>query len=508
MADELPDGFRIEEGGAPPPGFRIEGSGPQYEHPRGAAGAGMLSLVTGALSQIPAGLSGVLAAARNSQLRSRGEPEGASAADVVQSVSNSLTFQPRTQGGREAAETLSKPFALIERGADIAGDVLGGSSPAAETAVKTLLLGGPSVFGLPSAARIPGGIRPRPRNRPQQIAADAQAKGYVVDPAATNPAAGPLTGAGGKIKTQQLASQRNQAVTNRLIREEFDIPDGVEITPDVLASIRRKAAESYEAVRGAGRIDTDVAYRRDLARATEQFRRPAQDFPSIAGKQTKRLREVADSLETQSFDAASAVDAMRLLRQEADAAFRKGRSAEATAWRRMADALEGAVERDLSRKLGPDNEILTNFRQARQTIAKTHSVEKALDGVNVNAHKLARQLNDGKPLSGNLFDVAKFAQEFPKLTRIINESVPNFSPLDMALMTSSMGGAGLAGFGLGPAASTVAALPFFYSALRPAIRSAALGKPGQAIARSTGVDTGLALPGVFGSGTLADEANR
>jgi hypothetical protein len=113
-------------------------------------------------------------------------------------------------------------------------------------------------------------------------------------------------------------------------------------------------------------------------------------------------------------------------------------------------------------------EILSKYLNARATIAKSYSVEKALNAAtgNVSALKLGVQLSKGKPLSGDIKKVGEFGAQFPKAARELNESLPGVSPLDYAL------GGGL-GVATGNPGLMAAALG------RPAVRSLILSKPYQ-----------------------------
>ena len=434
-------------------------------------------VLTGAVSTPLAGLRGIAAAI----------PGGQSPVEAVQETQEALTFQPRLPQGQLLAQAVGKPFELLERGADLAGELSGDPEDVlGATAVKTALLGAPMALGF-------RGGRPAPRTPRQQVAANAQQSGYVVDPAATNTGirAGVLEGAGGKLKTQQVAAVRNQQVTNDLAARSVGLPEGVPITREALSSVRAQAADSFRALERAGQITTDTVFRRDVSNAMSSIRRAQRDFPRTT-KGANDLVKIAEEISnTQQFDAGSAIAAMRLLRDSADDAFRNGRGQQGKAYRGLSDALEDAIERDLIRQtqsgtLPQGQLIVENFRNARQRIAKTHSIEDALEGFEVSAPKLAAQLRRGRPLSAELKQIAEFADQFPKITRTMREAVPQFSPLDIWT--------GLASGGAGVATGNLALLaPAVFSAARPAIRNLSLSRPGQNLAIQPQI-TGGRLP--------------
>jgi hypothetical protein len=114
--------------------------------------------------------------------------------------------------------------------------------------------------------------------------------------------------------------------------------------------------------------------------------------------------------------------------------------------------------------------LANRFDQARQMIAKTYSVEAALnEGTgNVVASQLGNQLKKGKPLSGGLALAARFAQAFPKAAEEVRHS-PGVSAVDALI---GAGGAVTINPGL-------AALPL----ARVGTREALLSSAGQRLAK-------------------------
>lgn len=461
----------------------VEKPRPEGNLPFGAF-ENFLQMGTGAIAAPVSGLAGLVASAI---------PGGDDPADIVERVGRGLTFEPRTQAGQDVSEFVSRPFELFERFSDTAGEVTGEPEDTlGATAVKTALLSLPAALGL-------RGLGKKPLTRRQQVAKAAQEEGYVVPPASVSDrfAPGFLEGAGGKLKTQQEASIRNQAVTNRLVSREFNIPEGTPITPEVLAAVRREAGEAYNKIKTSGQVSTDISFRRDLSNVSREFKQAASDFPALAEKPLVKV--IDDIAKTSEFNAGSGIQAIRSLRDKADVAYRAGDKSIGNAYKGAADAIEGVMERHLSRSGDP--EALANFRNARQTIAKTYSVENALVGGDVSATNLAAQLKKGKPLSGPLETVARFAEEFPKAARPPQGigSVPAFSPLDLF----AGGGGAAAGLATG---NPFAALPLATTLSRPLLRKTALGPIGQrsAISNNPSIIKSPFIPGLIGSGHEAE----
>lgn len=270
---------------------------------------------------------------------------------------------------------------------------------------------------------------PIPTVRQQTLSA-SQKEGYVVPPSTTNPSMVNklLEGTAGKLTTAQQASGMNQATTNRLAAESLGLGPDAQITRDVLNNLRQEAGNAYRAVKEVGTITPDEQFALQLERIAAKYRGAARSFPDLA---SSPVEDAIKAVSQPSFEADSAVDAISILRDKAATAGKQGDKGLASAYRSIANALEGAIERHI--QSDPENAgLLTKFRSARELIAKTYSVEKALNSEtgNVSAVKLAQQLGRGAPLSGGLRKAASFGAAFPKAARSFEESMPGVSPLD------------------------------------------------------------------------------
>lgn len=331
-----------------------------------------------------------------------------------------------------------------------AGAVIGGALPVVGKAISAV-----------RQAITPAAANPRML----QAARDAAAKGYVIPPSDIQPQ-GVLTealgGLSGKIKTAQVASARNQAVTNDLARQALGLPEGAALTPDVLANVRQQAGQAYQAVRGAGQVTSDQAYHDALDKIMAQSQGAERSFPGLA---QNPIGDVIGALKRPGFDAGDAVDAVRTLRDMADSAYAKGDKAIGAAYKQASGAVEDMLDRHLSATGQAD--ALKALREARQTIAKTYTLGKAANATtgDVNAQVLAGQLAKGRPLSGELADIAGIASAFPKATQALKEAPKSLSPLDFV-------GAAAGGLSHPLGYATIAA--------RPAARSLLLSSPMQA----------------------------
>lgn len=263
--------------------------------------------------------------------------------------------------------------------------------------------------------------------------AEGQAAGLVVPPATSNPTLLNKTAEGfaGKITTAQKASNLNAPKLDALARQELGMGADAPITPEALAGIRKSAGQAYEAVSSTGTIRPSPKYAAAIDAIQQPFRTAAKGFPNA--KPNPILTEL-EGLKSPEFDAAAAVAKIRELRDAADAAYRGGSKEAGKAYKQAGKALEDAIDEHLQ-AIGAPRELLDGYRGARELIAKTYTVEKALEGGNVSATKLAAMLTAKKPLSGTLAMMGRFGQSFPKAAQSPAKvgSVAGTSPLDWAV---------------------------------------------------------------------------
>lgn len=293
-----------------------------------------------------------------------------------------------------------------------------------------------------AGAKLGGALGGEAQTPAQLAAVDAARKsGYIVPPTQAKPSIVNkiLEGFSGKITTAQNASAANQTVTNGLAAKALGLAPDVKITPDLLQDIRKKAGAAYADIGTSGTITPGPQYTEALDKIAAPAKKAAEGFPNA---KPSPVIDLVDSLRSPSFDASSAVAKIKELRSAADDAFRTGNTDVARASKSAATALEDALETHLTQS--GDAQKLTDFQDARQLIAKTYSVEKALNPTsgNIDAKKLAAQIAKNKPLSGELKDAGTFASNFPKAAQTPEAmgSLPQSSPLDWAMA----GGVGLA----------------------------------------------------------------
>lgn len=355
-----------------------------------------------------------------------GMKAGTAAPGVAGAVGNALT---RAAGG---AITGGVSAGLVDPNQATTGAVVGAAMP---TVAKLAGMAGNAI----------GNLVRGPAQTPEMAAAVQAARdaGYVIPPTQANPtlANRALEGFSGKLTTAQNASAANAATTNRLAAETIGLPGDTVLSPGVLNSVRSNAGQAYDALNSAGTITPGPAYSQALDKITAQAKTAAAGFPNAA---PNPLIAKIETLRSPQFDASAAVAQTRELRQAADAAAASGDKGLAGSLRKGSDAIEDAIEAHLQQT--GQTQLLTDFQAARQQIAKTYSIERAMNAETgtIDAKKLAQQLQKGKPLSGGLADAARFAARFPKAAQTpeVMGSLPGASPLDFAAaggMTAASG---------------------------------------------------------------------
>jgi len=243
--------------------------------------------------------------------------------------------------------------------------------------------------------------------------------GYVVPPNMVNPSTknAIIESFSGKQATSQLASVRNQDVTEGLVRKALGIAEDAPLTKSALEQIRKVEGGVYKRV-----SDLSPSAEMDLE-ALKQARNEAQGWFNAYN----RSASPADLAKAKSF-------------------------------RDTAEVLELRLE---SHALNAGkNDLVPALRAARKQIAKTYTVERALnDGTGtVNAKVIGRMFDKGKPLSDGLDAVGRFASAFPSVNQA-SQQIGSPAAHNLRSMASLLFGAGGAG-ALGPVGLLGAAVPF------------------------------------------------
>lgn len=379
-----------------------------------------------------------------------------------------MSTGPAKAGNIGANVALMAPAALLPGaatvpGAAVIGGVVGALQPSASTGEAFLNTGmgaAGGAIGQGIANKAAGSVAFQQANNAKAAAQIAQkataaknasAAGYVIPPEDLGGGlvTQALSGIGGKVKTAQVASERNQSVTNDLAKRALGMAKDDALTEPALQAIRTTAGKAYDVVKGSGTVAADANYVKALDGIASQYTSASKAFP---GAVKSEIPDLVMALKQPSFSADGAVEMTKVLRQRADQAFASGDKGTGKAIKEAADALESMLERHLQTVGLPD--ALKAFQDARTTIAKTYTVRKALNSStgDVSAKVLATLADKGKPLSGDLATIAQAGQAFPKATQMLKEAPKTFSPLDMAVATFNGPLMGAASLGTRPAA--------------------------------------------------------
>lgn len=114
-------------------------------------GSGLVGSAAGGVAGLARGAgAGAAALAGGEGLAGARQAFSNEAADTIQGVGEALTYQPQTQGGKDAAAVVEAPFKLLAKGADVAGaktaELTG--SPALGAAVNTAIQSAPALLGV------------------------------------------------------------------------------------------------------------------------------------------------------------------------------------------------------------------------------------------------------------------------------------------------------------------------------------------------------------------------
>jgi hypothetical protein len=300
-------------------------------------------------------------------------------------------------GAMQKSIVAGTPTALTQmapRTAALAQNVLTGSTTAGLTSaaaqaantgtINPLQLANETVAGalmtLPTAtvSAITTPRAPANLTQSQLVAERAIAQGATLPPTQVNPSMlnRLLEGFSGKQQTGQVASIKNQEVINAQARKTLNLPEDTVITPQVLQDYRNVKGQAYDALKANNTYYADKQFFTDINKRTAELQKLANTTDVTA-----ELR-VLNGLKQMNFDGVGLVEQMKRLRYDGEGNLAsmapKDRSL-GQAQKFAARQLEDLAERNLKNFNQPD--VMSNFKQARQDIAKSYTIEKSLNAV-------------------------------------------------------------------------------------------------------------------------------
>ena len=309
-------------------------------------------------------------------------------------------------------------------------------------------------------------------DRRQQIAQTAIEQGATLPPTQVNPTLlnKLLEGFSGKQQTGQVASIKNQEVVNSQARKALNLPEDTVITPQVLQDFRNVKGQAYDALKANSTYYADKQFFTDINKRTAELQKLANTTDVTA-----ELR-VLNGLKQMNFDGVGLVEQMKRLRYDGEGNLAsmapKDRSL-GQAQKFAARQLEDLAERNLKNFNQPD--VMSNFKQARQDIAKSYTIEKSLNAVtgDVSGAKLGQRAAQGKIVPSELQALADAAAAYPTAFQNTARigSVPGISPLDVGaagVAAASAGNPSLLGTVIGrPAVRAGITSPVFQRNMLP-----------------------------------------
>jgi ribosomal protein L29 len=372
----------------------------------GTAGAGSalakgLGMIPGVASRAPA----LINALRTSGMTTGAAPvtTGAKAANLALRAGAAGTtgalaggmINPEDAG---TAGVISAAIPVVSRATGAAGSYLG-QKAAAKNAEKLAKF-----------------ERELPMRETVKAAIDA---GYVVPPNLVNPSTknALIESFSGKQATSQLASVKNQDITEKLTRSALGLPDDMPLTKGTLEKLRSTAGKAY----------AEVASISDQAKIDLELLKQARNDAQGWFNAYNRSASPDDLLKAKNF-------------------------------RDMANTLENNLE-NYAAQAGKED-LIPALREARKQIAKTYTVERALNEATgtVNARVLGRIYEKGKPLSGELETVGRFASAFPSINQA-GQQMGSPAAHNLRAM-GSIGLGTVGGLGAGVPGLALAALPY------------------------------------------------
>jgi hypothetical protein len=384
---------------------------------------------------------------------------GAMQKSIVSATPNVLTqMAPRTVALAQNIGTGAGTAALSSAAAQQA--TTGTINPAQvmnEAAVGGILTAPTATVSALTTPRAPAKL-----TQAQLVAERAIAEGATLPPTQVNPSMlnRLIEGISGKQQTSQIASVKNQQLVNEQARKALNLAPDVEITPVVLQQFRDQKGLAYDALRSNPTYYADKQFFADLNKETARLQ-------SMKTLDVKTELDLLNNLKVMNFTGDELVNSIKRLRDSSKTNSSALASAEnkdlGKAQKFAAQQLEALAERNLKNFNQPD--VMKNFQQARQDIAKSYTIEKALNATtgNVSGADLGNLARQNRILPAELQTLANAAGAYPTAFQNVARigSVPGFSPLDI-------GTAGIASAAAGNPSVMLSA------ATRPTLRSLAV----------------------------------
>jgi hypothetical protein len=259
---------------------------------------------------------------------------------------------------------------------------------------------------------------------------------------------------------EMKADPRQQSIQD-VVNRELGQPPGTEISPKTLQAYRNSYVGDYTAAFKSPALEKGVMpnkrFQDEIKKMGDEISAPRKDMPeTFKGMEgvIKLLKEYGYSPSSKAKSYAgievkdvpgiqregkpikpdNAMRAIKKFRADANANFTSDKPEKvelARVQRKLANSLEQLVEdnlQDYAKRFGPQRPKLTEetekFRTARTNMAKSHDVEDSLDPTTrqVSAQRASRLFSGGRPMTGELKNLAEVGGQFPGATKTPAES--------------------------------------------------------------------------------------
>lgn len=363
--------------------------------------------------------------------------------ELTESIQRGGTYQPRGDTGKAVMRLLTAPVegakAVAGGVAGTVGGLMGGKQ--GEIAGESLGEAAVDLAGIKPAlsslktARTAAKER-LPLTQAQQATKSAQEAGFLApitkaNPSLLNEVISDIAGAAGDKKS----ALKNQQTTNLKSKRALGIPEEEPLNSQTFNEYREKNAQAYSRLRENNTpFALDDEFKSKIIDLDKSMRSIKDTYPELyQGGEIERLRgsllEPKNPAHPGKLTPGTVIDITRNLRDQATAVLKNPNAssaevATALAKRGASEALEGLLERHLEKS--GDKKLLTEFQEARKNIAASHDVETAtnLTTGDVDATVLRRLLDKGRPLSGELKEIAEASRALPTVVRNTERLTP------------------------------------------------------------------------------------
>lgn len=363
-----------------------------------------MNLISGAIATPIAGLSGLSTMAANKLGLSNDNP-----ADVVNSVQSRLTYDPASEGGKNATRVFQAPFqAYANKAEDIAGNAFP-NSPASATAYDVAMQLAPALIGgkvvkpesMTTASLLKNEKLKATNALRDATLAEGRAAGFKISPASVDAtstkATKMLEKVAGKAQVAEAEVVNNAQATNAAARQYLGLPDDAGLSPALIKQELYNKSGPYREI---------SALPKGVVGQT-----------SVKSQGTGRV--ITKNIEK---DGATLIEELKDARDKARAERKSWQGPNPTAKnKRMADAydakaLELESQIDTLANLNGTPDLVTRLQESRKQLAKIHSVDEAMNEATgtIDPKSFSKQRERGVKLDAEAKLIADMNDAFPR----------------------------------------------------------------------------------------------